>query len=425
MKLGQKLRQHYVFDVLVNLKGNSRYCVYCEPMWFIPYSLYIPYATLYMYRLGVTDSQIGLVLALGMVMQVVASFVGGVLTDKYGRRRITVIFDIISWSIPCLVWACAQNFWWFVIAAILNSMWQITNNSWTCLLVEDCDKKYIVTIYTCIQICGLVSVFLAPISALLIDQFDLVTVMRGLYLFSFVSMTIKFLILYFKGHETAQGVVRMRETKNVPMRALFGGYKEVWHKLISSPQTLLVLLVMVTYNLGYSTITQSFFSLYASENLLISEKYLVLFPMVRSGLMLAFIFLLQSKVNKLPFRPVMSVGYGLFILSNLLLIVAPVQSVGYLFFYATCEACAMACVVPRKDSLGAIFIDEKERARVSAVLYMLSIGITAPFALLVGELSSINRILPFVLNLAIYGLVLIVVLVSKQITSLDRQNAHH
>lgn len=424
MKLLQRLRNNYLIDTFINLKGNPKYCISTEPLWYIPYNLFIPFATLYMYKLGVNDSQIGLILSIGMVVQVIAALVGGVLTDKLGRRFTTVLFDTISWSLPCLVWAFAQNFWWFLVAALLNATFQITNNSWACLLVEDCDKRVIVTVYSCIQMCGLFAVFLAPISTLLVGIFDVVPVMRGLYIFSAISMTAKFLILYFWGNETEQGRIRMRETKHVPFYKLLGGYKDVLIKLLRSPRMLLVLAVMLAYSVT-NTVTQNFFGLYATQNLLIDDKYLAVFPMIQAFIMLIFILALQSKLNRLPFKPVMTVGYLLFILSHVILIFAPVQSIGALLLYTLVEACSLACIVPRKEGLSAIFVDEQERARVSALLYMLSIGITAPFGWVIGLLSSVNRVLPFVFNIVIFTAALFMIRLSKEVRLLDKENIHH
>src|SRR5665647_1828927 len=130
-------KNHQLVNTLLGLRGNQRACVYTEPLWGIPFNLYAPYATLYMYAMGVTDVQIGLIVSLGMAFQVLFALVSGIITDKLGRKKTTFIFDIIAWSIPCLIWAVAQSFIYFAIAALINSMWRITMNSWTCLLVED------------------------------------------------------------------------------------------------------------------------------------------------------------------------------------------------------------------------------------------------------------------------------------------------
>ena len=46
---------------LRKLTGNARGCVYTEPLWGIPYNLFVPYASIYMLSLGLRDTQIGLI----------------------------------------------------------------------------------------------------------------------------------------------------------------------------------------------------------------------------------------------------------------------------------------------------------------------------------------------------------------------------
>ena len=131
------MRNHSLITTLKSLRGNPRGCVYPEPLWGLPFHLYIPYVSIYMLALGLSDKQIGLIVSISWGFQVVLALFSGVITDKLGRRLTTLIFDIVSWSIPALISAVAQNFWYFLIAGIINSVWRITHNSWSCLLVED------------------------------------------------------------------------------------------------------------------------------------------------------------------------------------------------------------------------------------------------------------------------------------------------
>ena len=41
MKLLKKIRSIYLIDVFLNLKGNPRACIWLEPLWGIPYNLYV------------------------------------------------------------------------------------------------------------------------------------------------------------------------------------------------------------------------------------------------------------------------------------------------------------------------------------------------------------------------------------------------
>lgn len=166
------MKNHVLITVLKNLTGNARGCVYTEPLWGIPFNLYAPYVSIYMVALGLADKQIGLIVSISMAFQIIMALLGGVITDKLGRRRTTLIFDNLSWSVPALVSALAQNFWYFMAAGIINSLWRITHVSWSCLLVEDTNQNLLVDIYTWIYIANQIVGFLAPLAGVLIGIFS-------------------------------------------------------------------------------------------------------------------------------------------------------------------------------------------------------------------------------------------------------------
>lgn len=419
-----RLKRHPLILSLLELKGNQRACVYLEPLWGIPYNLYSPYATLFMYQLGVRDEQIGLLLSIGMVFQVAASLFGGVWTDKLGRRRTTVIFDCLSWSLPALIWAFSQNFWWFLAAAVFNSLWQVTNNSWNCLLVEDCDPSKLVNIYTWCTVSGLLAVFFAPISGVLVDRFSLVPLMRGLYLFTFVFMTAKFLLLYFLSTETKQGRIRMEQTQNQSILSMLVEYRGVLGMIFRSGRTRTALCLMALLNIT-STINTNFFSLYIVGDLGIDEAFVSLFPMLRAAVMLVFIFGVQSRINAMRYRPTMGAALCMFVTAQLLLVFAPsgagAGTWAMLLCYMLLEAFGSAILMPRRDSLLVLFVDPQERARILGLLYVIMIALTTPFGWISGKLSSVNRFLPFALNALLYLLCLFMILRSKTIREQDRQ----
>ena len=63
-KLTERLRRNALLDVLFSLKGNPRACIWVEPLWGIPYTLYLPYVTLFMTAIGLSYAEIGQVLEL-------------------------------------------------------------------------------------------------------------------------------------------------------------------------------------------------------------------------------------------------------------------------------------------------------------------------------------------------------------------------
>ena len=96
------MTNHPLIRTLKNLRGNVRGCVYTEPLWGIPFNLYAPYVSIYMLAFGLTDSQIGLITTIGLSFEIVWTLLSGAITDKLGRKRTTLLFDIISWSVPSI-----------------------------------------------------------------------------------------------------------------------------------------------------------------------------------------------------------------------------------------------------------------------------------------------------------------------------------
>ena len=203
-------------------------------MWGLSMMLVLPYASVFMLALGVKDQQIGLLATIAMLSQVVFGLLSGVLTDKLGRRLTTAVFDVIAWAIPCLIWAFAQNFWWFLAASVINGAWQVTQNSWDCLLVEDIDRSEITKVYSLVKVAGEFSALFAPIAALLVSQFGLVPAVRVLYLNAFVIISAKIVLLYRLTTETAVGRLRREQTRGVSAWLLLREYRGVLPLILRS-----------------------------------------------------------------------------------------------------------------------------------------------------------------------------------------------
>jgi MFS family permease len=394
---------HRLLTALGSLRGNPRGCVYTEPLWGIPFNLYTPYVSVYMLALGLSDKDIGLIVSISWGFQIFLALLSGVVTDKLGRRLTTLIFDILAWSVPALISAIAQNFWYFVAAGIINSIWRITHNSWTCLLVEDAEPDQLVDIYSWIYIANLVVGFVAPLAGLLIGIFSLVPTMRGLYLFAAVMFTVKAVVTYLLTQETAQGVVRMHETKQQSPLAILGEYRHVLRDLLRSPQTLYTAGIMVILSISM-LISGNFWAILVTQKLHIPNDSLWLFTFVKSVIMVLFFFVVMPRIGAMHFKVPMVVGFLGFITSQVLLIIAPEQ--GYMLLLASVflEAFSYATVSPLLDKMTVLTVDPKERARIQSILYVGIILLTSPFGWIAGTLSALNKDLPFILNIALFAL---------------------
>ncbi len=396
------MKGHSLITSLKSLRGNPRGCVYLEPLWGIPYHLYIPYVSIYMVALGLADKQIGLILSISWGFQIVLALLSGAVTDKLGRRRTTLIFDILSWTIPAMISAVAQNFWYFLAAGIINSLWRITHNSWTCLLVEDAEPSQLVDIYIWIYIANLVVGFVAPLTGVLIGVFSLVPTMRGLYIFAAFMFTLKAVITYWMTQETAQGRVRMHETRDQSVFHVLSGYRGVLYELLRTPRTLYTAGIMLVISIS-SLISGNFWAIIVTEKLRIPTEHIAVFPFIKSAITLTFFFVVMPRLNKLHFKAPMVVGFLGFVTSQVVLITTPELGYPSLILSVFLEACSFAAVSPLVDRLMVLTISARERARIQSILYVGIILLTAPFGWIAGTLSGISKDLPFILNIALFA----------------------
>jgi MFS family permease len=366
-----------------------------------------------MAALLLTDRQIGMVMSVSMFFRAGAALFSGAVTDKLGRKMTTLVFDVLSWSVPALLWAFSQNFWWFIIAASFNGMMQITDNSWTCLLVEDADKSAMVRIFSWVHMSGHLAVVFAPLAAVLVNRLTIVPAMRIIYIFTFISMTLKFILLYIYSDETEVGKVRKRETSGMSIWKIMSGYGRIFARIFASPDMILALLFAAIFGIT-NMVMGTFFGLYATGSLQIPEHFLAYFPILRSLIIAFFLFIVLPKLERFGFRLPMLAGLLFYAAAHITLISAPADTVYILFVYIFLEAVAFSLVMPRCDSLIVLLVEPSERARIRGLMTVVILGISIPFGYFAGWLSDTDRRFPFMLNIAIFAIAFIIIALNKK-----------
>jgi MFS family permease len=380
-------------------------------MWGLSMMLVLPYASVFMLALGVKDQQIGLLATIAMLSQVVFGLLSGVLTDKLGRRLTTAVFDVIAWAIPCLIWAFAQNFWWFLAASVINGAWQVTQNSWDCLLVEDVDRSEITKVYSLVKVAGEFSALFAPIAALLVSQFGLVPAVRVLYLNAFVIISAKIVLLYRLTTETAVGRLRREQTRGVSAWLLLREYRGVLPLILRSKGTLFSLAIAAIVG-AVALVNSTFWQVVINQHLGVPDPLLPFFPMVRSVLSVVFFFTLIPWLThgRHLQRPTLW-GFLSYLGGQVLLVLIPAATGGPAWStYALLGVCLLldafgaSILFMLAESLVALHVDRDERSRVMAIQRTVVMLVTAPFGWISGWLSGIDRTWPFILTSVLLAL---------------------
>jgi MFS family permease len=404
------LLKHPLLRTLAQLRGNPRACVYTEPMWGLSMNLCLPYATVYMLTFGISDVQVGIVTSIYMFSQMICAFLSGAIVDKMGRRKSTMIFDFLSWSLPCLIWAFSQGFWFFVVAALLNGMMKITTVSWDCLLVEDAPKDKITHIYSWVMISGNLSALFAPISSILVAKLTLAPAIRILYINAFIIMTVKLIILYKFSTETGTGKIKREATRNMPWSEMLSGYKSALHKILTSRGTKFAIVISILVEI-VGMIGMTFWQIIASRRIGIPDTLLPIFPMARSILSIILFFTVITHIKQSKLKWPLYGGFLSSIISCILLIsITNTGMWGYVILSVSLifEALGVAVLSTLRESLVAIHVDPAERSGIMALLQTTVMLVSVPFGYIGGLLSDISRILPFVLSITLLLLGIVV-----------------
>jgi len=201
----------------------------------------------------------------------------------------------------------------------------------------------------------------------------------------------------------------MAETHHRSIISLLGEYRNVFSQLLHSKPILAALSLMVITNI-YTTVSGNFWGVLFTGKLGFSSAQISTYVAIRSIIMTICFFLIGPRLTNLRrFRLPLWAGFAAFLVSQLLLVVMPPQAVILLVISVVLEAVALALVSPMTESLLALSMESNERARVSAMVYVALIVLISPFGWIAGQLSAIDRSLPFALNLFLFAIGLVLV----------------
>ncbi|TXT42016.1 MAG: major facilitator superfamily protein [Spirochaetes bacterium] len=205
---------------LKTLPRNARTCILVEPLWafFGPTALF--FMPLYQKNLGLSEIQMGIINSVAIASGFVFYSLAAPITNKLGRRKTSLIFDTLSWSMSMLVWAFAQSFVWFLAAAILNSIVRIVFVSWNLLISEDATDAQRSTIFGWINIIGTFGGMTTLVGGLFIDRYGVVPSMRWIFALGSLTMTSMFILRFFGTGETKAGLYLLEKTKNKSLLSL-------------------------------------------------------------------------------------------------------------------------------------------------------------------------------------------------------------
>lgn len=226
-------------------------------------------------------------------------------------------------------------------------------------------------------------------------------------------MLIKVIVLYLASKETSTGKTRLIETKGKNIFQLAGGYGDVIKIILKSRGTIFAIVIAAIAWI-ITTVNSTFWQIIINKKLLVPEAVLPLFNVFRSILAIVFLFFVIPRFLKGLLKVPLVLAFTFCFIGQFLLIMIPIEGalkyplilVSLMFDSFAIASLQMLC-----ESIIAIHVDPNERARIMALRYMFIMVITAPFGWIGGILSDVSRDLPFVMNMIIIAIGIVLTLV--------------
>ena len=402
----REYQNNHIIDSFKTLKGNTRVSVICEPLWGIPWVLYTFYLSLYMKEQGITDTQLGYLISIGFIANTIFSMIGGLITDSLGRRKTTLIFDMISWPGSILIYLLSNNFGMFALAQIVNGMSRITAVSFNLMVVEDAEVREQVSAYNLINAINISVGIFTPLAGILIKALGIINGERVLLAFAAVCMSVMFILrhLYYKETKVGQAILDERKAnrkqQSVNLRKIDFS---ILKTLKTKPVVSIALTISVLFNayLPIGTFQSLYYAPFLTEVLKLDKSAISFLGGVNALMMLLVFSFLTPRLSHERRFSHMVTGLIFQILALIMFITIPPAQ-----FVATSSAVILfaigfGVVKPFNDSLLAEVTQGKERAGIYA-LHNTAVSIfSAGMGLASGHLYQSNPNLIYVISISI------------------------
>lgn len=376
------------------LKGNTRISVIMEPMYGIPFALFNFYLSLYMKSQGITDLQIGYLIALNFIFSAIFSLVGGVITDHLGRKRTTLIFDLLSWPVALAIYAFSNTFWLFALAIILNSLGKITSVSWSLMVIEDSDNDERIAAFNILNIINLAAGIVTPIGGIIVSAIGVASAEICFLIFMTISMFIMILIRNHFYVETKTGREILDSKIPFNIRDIFknGLYGRAILAIFKSREMIMIVCVYVLFMvyIPIGTFSSLYYAPYINEVLGIGKSAISILGAVNSVMMLVVFVLIIPIISRFNMVLNMIVGIIIQAVALVFFILIPSNHLTSTTFCVALFALGFGLFRPFIDAILAEVTDGRERAGIYSLLNTIISVFSSLLGLFSGYLYAIN-----------------------------------
>jgi predicted MFS family arabinose efflux permease len=332
----------------------------------------------------------------------------GSVTNKLGRKRTTLIFDLLAWSVPMLIWAFSQNFWLFLVAYLLNATSKFVTVSFNCLIIEDVEEHKRSKVFAMLNMIITGAGVLTPIAGAVIADFGIVPTLASIYFVGGLLMTAMFFIRNRYTEETEVGKELMGiHSKTHVFRSLVNSLR-LFGRSFYKRRLFPIILITVLSNL---VLQLNFFQvIYFKEQLSFGDRVISFIPVVTAVTVMLLYLVILPRLKQRSEEKYVSFSIVLSTAGAVLFLLIPAGNIAMLFLTLIVLAAGNFILQTYRDSLLMNRLGTHEKADMFSAVQTVMTLTAIPSGYLTGLLYHYHPVLLFGVILALYILLMIIML---------------
>lgn len=408
----------------MKLERNARICRNCFFLWAIPYNIYYYYLSLFFEAEGFGTSDIALLMTVANASALFFSFIAAPIVDRMGRKNATFVFDLISSSLPCLLFLISGNLVVALIAQAITGMNRIMSTGYYLLMIEDTSEGNSIKAMNWFNISLVGAGLCTPIGGFAVSRMGIIAGEKLFLIVSFISMTSQAIIRHFLVNETPTGERMKEQRKSFSIRAMAGSYRGALKYMFSNKPILSAMiingLIYVYYTVG--TTISLFFTPYFADYRGLSGVTLGTVGGIFAGGTLFSMILINPNIRQKHIYPATIISSLLSILGFALIIFCPMGNNVMLFLALAMVSLSYGVLKTIADGLLALQMTSEHSSTLYSFSFILSSVLSIAAIQILQKLYSGNPNWLFGSNAILVALILLDALVFFRSASEPTQN---
>ena len=252
-------------EIFSFMKGNILVMTICECVWRTTVDVIWPFLPVYVIELGGNYETIGIIMAIGNAASLILYPVGGYIADYQGRIKLISTMTFI-YGCAFLIPAFTNTWQWLAVGIFIQSLVSFYFPARQALIADSIPPvKRGIGFSTTVAIPSAFGLAAPIIGAYLIDRFDMIPAMKGLYFMSFFVASGIALFRFKYLRETVDNPNKLELSVSKFPSLVVESYKSVFGVLRVVPRRLWTLSIIVSMTVLFGSLTSSFWIIRAQE----------------------------------------------------------------------------------------------------------------------------------------------------------------